>query len=264
MHSGGARDAEAILTQTHTRTHTRKHTDTHRRTYVYVCLHKDTRMCVQGDAVGVWLRKRGLDSLSVSFEQHGLTSLDLIAELRDADMVCVCVCVCVYLCGHQCVRALSLSACVFASKHTRTQVGLLPPELLNSPTAAILRRAVRTLKTLHNKTPDFRLWTHHTHLPHMVHVCVCVCVCMYVCTRISISEPIYGCIGGGEKHQCLRYTRSLAAPPRPKSRCYTHIHAQTTMTQPHAQHTHKHIHINTRRCRQRLRGAGTAAHCGRR
>ena len=42
----GVREAQAILTQTKTRTHTRKHTDTHRRTYVYMCLHKDTRMCI--------------------------------------------------------------------------------------------------------------------------------------------------------------------------------------------------------------------------
>ena len=66
--------------------------------------------------MGAWLRERGLDSLSVSFEQHGLTSLDLIAELRDADMVCVCVCICVGIN----VCAPSLSACVFASKHTCT------------------------------------------------------------------------------------------------------------------------------------------------
>ena len=64
--------------------------------------------------MGAWLRERGLDSLSVSFEQHALTSLGLIAELRDADMVCVCVCVCVcvYLCGHQCVRPLSFCVCL--------------------------------------------------------------------------------------------------------------------------------------------------------
>ena len=70
--------------------------------------------------MGAWLRERGLDSLSVSFEQHGLTSLDLIAELRDADMVCVCVCVCVCICVGINVCAPSLSACVFASKHTCT------------------------------------------------------------------------------------------------------------------------------------------------
>ena len=192
--------------------------------------------------MGAWLRERGLDSLSVSFEQHGLTSLDLIAELRDADMVCVCVCVCVcvFVWASMCAPPLFLRVSLQVSIHVHRWVCCHPSFLIRQ------RRQFSAAPCGHSRHSRTRPQT--SACGHITHTCrtwyMYVYACMYVYMYTHIDLRTYLSIHRRRREASMlalhSFPGSTAAPQKQVS--YTHTRTDNNDTTTHATHTQTHTY----------------------